>query len=377
MKKIAIVGASYLQAPLIEKAKELGIETHVFAWAADDVGEKIADYFYPISIIEKDEILTKCIEIGINGICTIASDLAVVTVNYVAEKMGLVGNSIEATLVSTNKHLMRRAFEQKGDPSPKSILIEKLEDIDELNVEFPVIAKPLDRSGSRGITKVYNGEELQAAVEDAMNQGFIKKALVEEFVEGQEYSVEYISYKGKHTFLALTKKYTTGSPGFIETAHLEPVIVGANTLGEIKQVVEHALSTLGIENGASHSELKISDTGDIKIVEIGGRMGGDFIGSSLVEISTGVDFVKAVIDVAMGNEPVIGFKDKQSAAAVRFIFDEQDISVLEKIKKEMPDSIVSFDYDEHVGELVNDSSERHGYYILKAEEPEMLEKYLV
>ena len=377
MKKIAIIGASYLQAPLIEKAKAIGLETHVFAWAADDVGEKIADYFYPISIIEKDEILTKCIEIGINGICTIASDLAVVTVNYVAEKMGLVGNSIEATLVSTNKHLMRRAFEQKGDPSPKSILIEKLEDIDELNVEFPVIAKPLDRSGSRGITKVYNGEELQAAVEDAMNQGFIKKALVEEFVEGQEYSVEYISYKGKHTFLALTKKYTTGSPGFIETAHLEPVIVGANTLGEIKQVVEHALSTLGIENGASHSELKISDTGDIKIVEIGGRMGGDFIGSSLVEISTGVDFVKAVIDVAMGNEPVIGFKDKQSAAAVRFIFDEQDISVLEKIKKEMPDSIVSFDYDEHVGELVNDSSERHGYYILKAEEPEMLEKYLV
>lgn len=377
MKKIAIIGASYLQAPLIEKAKAIGLETHVFAWAADDVGEKIADYFYPISIIEKDEILTKCIEIGINGICTIASDLAVITVNYVAEKMGLVGNSIEATLVSTNKHLMRRAFEQKGDPSPKSILIEKLEDIDELNVEFPVIAKPLDRSGSRGITKAYSNRELQIAIEAAMSQGFIKQALVEEFIEGQEYSVEYISYKGKHTFLALTKKYTTGSPGFIETAHLEPAIVGANTLGEIKQVVEHALNTLGIENGASHSELKISDTGDIKIVEIGGRMGGDFIGSSLVEISTGVDFIKAVIDVAMGNEPVIGFKDRQSAAAVRFIFDEQDISVLEKIKKEMPNSIISYDYDEHVGELVNDSSGRHGYYILKAEKPEMLEKYLV
>lgn len=377
MKKIAIIGASYLQAPLIEKAKNMGIETHVFAWAADDVGEKIADFFYPISITEKDEILDKCVEVGINGICTIASDLAVVTVNYVAEKMGLVGNSIEATLVSTNKHLMRRAFEQNGDPSPKSILIEKLEDIDELNLEFPVIVKPLDRSGSRGITKVYNGEELQAAVEAAMSQGFIKQALVEEFIEGQEYSVEYISYKGKHTFLALTKKYTTGSPGFIETAHLEPAIIDGDMLSRIKKVVEHALNTLGIENGASHSELKISDTGDIKIVEIGGRMGGDFIGSSLVEISTGVDFVKAVIDVAMGNEPVLGFKNKQSAVAVRFIFDEQDISVLEKIKKEMPDRIVSYDYDEHVGELVNDSSGRHGYYILKAEKSEMLEKYLV
>ena len=84
MKKLAIIGASYLQEPLIEKAKSMGIETHVFAWAAGDVGEKSADYFYPISIVEKDEILKRCREIGIDGICTIASDLAVITVNYVA-----------------------------------------------------------------------------------------------------------------------------------------------------------------------------------------------------------------------------------------------------------------------------------------------------
>ena len=81
MKKLAIIGASYLQEPLIEKAKSMGIETHVFAWAAGDVGEKSADYFYPISIVEKDEILKRCREIGIDGICTIASDLAVITVN--------------------------------------------------------------------------------------------------------------------------------------------------------------------------------------------------------------------------------------------------------------------------------------------------------
>lgn len=87
MKKLAIIGASYLQEPLIEKAKSMGIETHVFAWAAGDVGEKSADYFYPISIVEKDEILKRCREIGIDGICTIASDLAVITVNYVANNI--------------------------------------------------------------------------------------------------------------------------------------------------------------------------------------------------------------------------------------------------------------------------------------------------
>ena len=105
MKKLAIIGASYLQEPLIEKAKSMGIETHVFAWAAGDVGEKSADYFYPISIVEKDEILKRCREIGIDGICTIASDLAVITVNYVANNMGLTANSIACTEKSTNKFL--------------------------------------------------------------------------------------------------------------------------------------------------------------------------------------------------------------------------------------------------------------------------------
>lgn len=85
-KNLAIIGASYLQLPLIEKAKEMGYTTHVFAWAANDVGEKAADYFYPISIIEKDQILEICEKIGICGICSIASDVAVITVNYVAEK---------------------------------------------------------------------------------------------------------------------------------------------------------------------------------------------------------------------------------------------------------------------------------------------------
>ena len=129
-KKIAIIGASYLQLPLIEKAKELGSETHVFAWAANDVGEKVEDYFYPISIIEKEQIEKVCEEVGVCGICSIASDLAAVTVNYVAEKMGLVGNGMECALISTNKHLMRLAFEKAGDPSPKSVLVDENTDLD-------------------------------------------------------------------------------------------------------------------------------------------------------------------------------------------------------------------------------------------------------
>ena len=170
---------------------------------------------------------------------------------------------------------MREAFEKNGDTSPKSVLVESLDDLDVDKLIFPVIVKPTDRSGSRGITKLYSKDGLAEAIENAKSQGFEKKALVEEFATGQEYSVEYVSYKGVHHFLALTKKFTTGAPGVIETGHLEPAPVSGDVLEKVQAVVTHALDTLQIKNSASHTELKIAKDGTIRIIEIGGRMGGD------------------------------------------------------------------------------------------------------
>lgn len=367
MKNLAIIGASYLQLPLIEKAKEMGFVTHVFAWAANDVGEKAADHFYPISIIEKEEILAKCVEIGICGICSIASDVAMVTVNYVANAMGLVGNSPEATYKSTNKHAMRMAFEANGDPSPRSYLVDAQTDLSALELDYPIIVKPTDRSGSRGICKLYSAEGLSEAISHAIEESFEKKALVEEFAEGQEYSVEFISYQGQHHFLQLTHKYTTGEPHFIETGHLEPAPVDADTVERVKQVVAHALDTLGIENGASHSELKIDESGNIKLIEIGGRMGGDCIGSDLVRYSTGYDFVRMVIDVACGKEPVFEKVCEPCAVKSLFMFTQEDVDAYEKLKAEHPEQIlklVSY-FPENLGH-VTDSSNRVGCYIVKA-----------
>lgn len=361
---LAIIGASYLQLPLIEKAKEMGYTTHVFAWAANDVGEKAADYFYPISIIEKEKILEKCREIGICGICSIASDVAVVTVNYVAEKMKLPGNSIASTGKCTNKHLMRQAFEANGDPSPKSFLIEGGIDVKELSLKYPAIVKPTDRSGSRGIYKVNSAEEALAVLKESAEESFEKKALIEEFAEGQEYSVEHISYNGKHYFLALTQKYTTGAPHFIETGHLEPAPVTDALLEKVKQTISHALDSLDIKNGASHSEIKIDDKGNIQIIEIGARMGGDCIGSDLVKYSTGYDFVKMVIDVACGREPDFTKICTPASVESRFIFNQKDIEELRKLEAEHPEKlirIVDF-HPENIGQTT-DSSNRAGCYI--------------
>ena len=367
MKKLAIIGASYLQLPLIEKAKEMGFQTHVFAWAANDVGEAAADVFYPISITEIDAITEKCRQIGICGICSIATDLGNFTVNYVASQLELPGNSMNCTLMSTNKHLMRKALAANGDPSPASIPVDGQTDLSALTFSYPVIVKPTDRSGSRGIYKLNNPEQLQGAVKEALRESYEKKVLIEEFVEGDEYSVEGISFHGEHHILAVTKKYTSGAPHFIETGHMEPAPISADLYNNIELTIAHALDSLEIKDSASHSEIKIDQSGKISIIEIGSRMGGDCIGSDLVMCSTGIDFLKATIQVACGQEPDLTPTGTPCPAEVRFILSRNDLDEFERIKRESPERIIRIPDDSHLSLIghTTDSSNRAGCYIIR------------
>lgn len=306
-KKLAIIGGSYLQLPIVKKAMAMGIETYCFSWRDGAVCADVADHFYPISIIEKDEILKKCQEVGIDGITTIASDTAVLTVNYVASRMGLRSNPEEYSEVTTNKYKMRQCFLDNDVPSPKFTLVEDLAHYQITGFKFPLIVKPTDRSGSRGVEKVLDPVQLEEAIIRAQNESFEHKAIIEEFVTGREISVESISNEGKHTILQITDKVTTGAPFFVELEHHQPSSLPDDIKRRVKEIVLHALDALHIQYGASHSELKITEDGDIKVIEIGARMGGDFIGSDLVRLSTGYDFLKGVIEVALGeyNSPVL------------------------------------------------------------------------
>ena len=367
-KKIAIIGASYLQVPLIKKAKEMGLETHVFAWRVGDEGEEIADFFYPISIVEKEKILYKCREIGIDGICSISSDLATTTVCYIAQKMKLTSNTIECSHKTTNKFLMRECFKENHDPSPSYLLIKDSENyLDVVNksaFNFPVIVKPTDRSGSRGVKKCFSISELPLAIENAKECSFKKEIIIEEYIEGQEYSIESISYNGEHTVLNITYKITTGSPHFIETGHIEPAPLSDLAKEKIINVTKHALNSLGIRYGASHTEVKVDKSGNINIIEIGARMGGDMIGSHLIQLSTGFDFVKAEIQIALGKKPVIYFNSMNKYAAIKYIINEQDIKQYNDIKRTNPGMIVLADVTDSLNKNVSDSSNRNGYYIV-------------
>ncbi len=395
--KLAVIGASHFQLPLIETAQRMGCEVHAFAWECGDVGETVADVFHPISITEVDTIVDICRTVGVDGVCTIASDLATVAVNHVAHELGLVGNSLTCTQLSTNKRHMRHAFERGGDPSPRSLTVSvdrdskirvesasmpepittELDGFDptRYGLSYPLIVKPTDRSGSRGVTKVDAPDQpvqVSEAISEAFSQSFSKEAMVEEYVSGDEFSVEGASWEGEHHILTITRKATSGAPHFIETAHLQPACLTAALVDQIERITTHALDTLQVRYGASHTELKIMPDGEVRLIEIGARMGGDCIGSDLVRLSTGIDFVAAVVDIALGRRPDLTPKSAPAAAASCFMFNHEDVIRFERIQREHPElvrlSLMTSDEDEHV---VSDSSTRLGHYVLCA--PDVLD----
>lgn len=376
MKKIVIIGANDFQRPLIRKAKEMGYETHVFAWREGATGAADADVFYEISITEKEEILKICKKIKPDAVATIGSDLANITVSYLAEALGLPGNSPACVRKSTNKAAMRAAFKEAGIPVPFFRVVG--ENSAKVNPpEYPVIVKPTDRSGSRAITKVTEPEQLMKAIQAAIEQSFEKKAIVEGYLEGREYSMETISYQGKHTCLAITRKFTTGSPHFIETGHLEPAPLSEEEERRAVEMIFRGLDALGIQYGASHSELRIDEKGRVRIIEIGSRMGGDCIGSHLVPLSTGEDYVKMVVETAAGQKPSVKMSPCKKYAAIRFIMEETDMEQLAQLHREYPEYIKDEVISETPGSHpVVDSGSRFGYYILQTGTLEELKPFL-
>lgn len=364
-KTLAIIGASYLQKPIAEKAKEMGLYTICFAWADGAICKDIVDEFYPISIVEKEEILKICQQKHIDGICTIASDVAAPTVAYVANAMRLVGNDYESAIKANNKGLMREAFIKGRVPCPWFKKISSYSELDVENLKYPIIVKPVDRSGSRGVTKIEDVEQLKKAVETALKDSFSKQVMVEQFIEGREISVEFISYHGVHYPLQITDKVTTGAPHFVELEHHQPSTLPAELQSKIYSITKEAIDSLGLTNGATHTEYKITEDGDIYIIELGGRMGGDFIGSDLVQLSTGYDFLKGVIEVALGTfeKPT---KTLNKCSGVYFLCKETE-RLLPFLKNagNMPE-VVKYEITDPVLRNITCSAERSGFIVYQA-----------
>ena len=237
--------------------------------------------------------------------------------NYVAHELGLVGNSLESSKLTTNKYLMRRRLKECDINVPEfKIYSQPAYERSDFG-GLPLVVKPVDREGSIGVTLASSPVEVNNAIKGAIYNSFSSICIVEEYIGGTEISVESVSIEGTHHLVAITEKITTGPPHFIEIHHRQPSVISNELRIKAADLMQKALSALGISNGACHSEFIIKNDNEIIVTEIAGRMGGDLIGSDLVPLSSGIDYLKAVIEISLGsfkNLTVTDYNNKQFAS---------------------------------------------------------------
>lgn len=340
-KKLMILGASILQLPAIEKAKEMGLDVVVVDMNPDAIGFNVPDIEKEIiSTIDIQAVISAAKSHKIDGIMTLATDMPMRTVAAVAKEMNLIGIDEETALKATNKAEMRKALQLNNVPIPKFYVVRNKDEYKEVVKQFhvPFIVKPADSSGSRGIIEVkdiHNETLVIQAYEYCHPFSKVGDVVVEEYMEGPEVSVETLTVNGECHVIQITDKLTTGAPHYVEMGHSQPTMLSKEIAGQISNVAKAANKAIGIKNGPSHTEIIVTKEGP-KIVELGARLGGDNITTHLVPLSTGVDMVECCIKIALGEIPDIK-KKWNKGSAIRY-FDQKSgyikaIDGIEEAKK--------------------------------------------
>lgn len=324
MKKLAIIGAGRMASIFAINAREMNIETHCFAWDEGAIAKDYVDYFYPISIFEKEEILKRCETISIDGIVA-TTELTISIVAYIANSMHLNGNEVSISEKITDKYRNRKITSNiPGLNHPKYFEASSLSELNKDLLHYPLILKPTNKGGKKGISVVYSEKELQQAFDYATDEvGDKSHFIIEEYIDGgQEYSVESLTYHGKPHIIQITEKVSSGAPHCVELGHHQPANLSFAMKKEVVDVLKKALNAIGIQNGPCHTEIKIKNN-KIYLIEFNARPGGDHIAYPLTDLSTGYEYIKGIIKVSLDEDPDINeYEFDNNYAGVLFVTEQ-------------------------------------------------------
>lgn len=327
MKKLLVLAAGILQIPVIKKAKEMGLYVIAVDYNPQAVGLQYADKAIVADITSEDEMLGIARRERINGVIHPCSEVSMNVMGKINDELGLSGITREQAILATNKHRMRKVFEKVKAPSPKSYCFESANEAWSCycnDFKGDGILKPSRNSGSRGVNVIHKDITEEKFVElfgRSMSESRDNSVMLEQFVSGPEFSVEIIVWDKQVNVLTVTDKKTTGSPYFVELGHNQPSCFPQKTVEAVKSAAIAGVKALGVNNCACHAEVKISDASvkaEPYIMEIGARLGGDFIATELVHLSTGIDMVAAAINCALGIKPCLKPENKMQSVCIRY-----------------------------------------------------------
>ena len=377
-KAVLIFGVGPLQESIIKRAKKMGLYTVGIDPRADATCKDYVDAFEVVPGQDYEGHCAVVEKYGIDAIVTAATDKPLVMMARIAEKYGFPFYSVETAQWSTDKFQMKERFELGGVPHAQGRLISTAGEAEGL--VFPVIVKPRDNSGSRGVKLCRNKEELEASINEALEVSKLDTVLVEEFIEGPEYSIEGLHHDGKSEVIQFTEKKTTEFPYNVELGHIQPANISKENQQIIREIVSKIGSALHFENCPSHTELKINERG-IFVIETSPRLGGDYITSTLTPLSTGVNLEDELLKISLG-ESINPQPKAIQYSSVRFFAFEEGCVIKHVSNEEFVKSwphVVDFSFNLKEGQTVNritSSLNRYGHIILTAGNRDAIEEAL-
>jgi len=304
MKKVLLLGGSHFQVPSVKTARDLGYYVITCDYLPDNPGHQFAHEYHNVSTTDKDAVLKLSESLKIDGIVCYASDPAAITAAYVAEQMGLPGNSYESVEILAYKDKFREFLSKNGFRVPRAKGYRSYDEVKEEadSFVFPVMVKPVDSSGSKGVTKISSVEELRSSIDVAMGFSRSKKIIIEEFVEKSGYQIagDGFSWNGKLVFRCFANEHfnSEGNP-FVPVGESWPYNMPKRVHDKVHSEIQRLLTLLKMKHGAYNFDIRIEQDETPILMEIGPRNGGNLI-PQVTRYATGVDMVAYTIKAAMG-----------------------------------------------------------------------------
>lgn len=383
-KKLLILGAGIYQAPLIRKAKEMGLYTIAASCPGPYPGLALADQAWLIDTTDTQGLLKRAEWEGIDGVCTSGTDVAIRSLGVLSDRLCLPGISQEAARILTDKYLMKQAFLQAGVSTPPSYQVFSLPEAFEAYEELtpPVIVKAVDSSGSRGVTRADTPAQLEEAYRRAALITRKDYVLVERFLCAHEIGVDGFVHEGCLKLLLPHDKFihTTEEGATLPAGHHFPYHCSEEVSSEIRRQIQLAVNAVGMDDCALNADVLVTEDGGVYLLEMGGRAGATCI-PELISLHLGIDYYEQMIRNALGL-PVDFSGEHLSPAMARLLFSPKpgilthvDYGFLEKLKGD--GVLASLDYEPGASiPGVHDATDRIGQVILQTDSVCLLEHTL-
>ena len=319
MKRIMILGAGVFQVPLINTCRAMGFETLAVSRPGNYPGFQAADRAIRIDLREKERLLSVAIAHQVCAVVTDQTDIPVATAAWLAERLRLPGIGYERALLFTNKALMRKKCEEVGLPSMRwhvsnqvGALIAWAE-----SSGYPVVVKPVDNQGSRGVTLAHDATQLRRAFHAALAHSACGEVIAEEWFEGREVVIQGFAQGGQFVNLIVGDRRCFNLPRlFIPQATLFPTTLPDTIQQRLLEHNTRLITGFGLPFGITHSEYLVEEqSGAIRLVEVAARGAGVFISSDVVPLASGVDVTERLVRCVTGQAPPPGPMTLRPAAA--------------------------------------------------------------